>query len=219
MPTLCWIAPGDAERDVELRRDGLPGLARPAPSRGTSRRRRPRASPRRRRRAPTRAPRRSRSPRARRARARRRRSRPPPRSTGRSMSSCRCSTSRACGREVLERRRDLADLRRAARLDRVERPGADEAEARRRRPADLDEHRVAERRARADELAALAAGGRSRSQLRPASSRAASPAATSAASTEAAKSTFSAPDSATTASSASTRGCGSGAASASSSTT
>ena len=57
------------------------------------------------------------------------------------------------------------------------------------------------------------------SQLRPASSRADSPAATSAERTEAAKRTFSAPEAATTASSASTRGCGNGAAKAGASTT
>ena len=49
-----------------------------------------------------------------------------------------------------------------------------------------------------------------RSQLSPASSRAASPAATSAASTEAAKRTASAPLFSTRVASASTRGCGSG---------
>ena len=93
-------------------------------------------------------------------------------------------------------------------------PDADEPEPRRARPADVDEDGVAERRPLADELAVLRRTRSVRSQLSPASSRAASPAATSAASTEAAKSTASALVCSTSVASASTRGCGSGDASA-----
>ena len=86
---------GDPDGDVELRGDGLAGLADLGGVRDTSRHRRPPASPRRRRRAPWRAPRRARSSPARRARGRRRRSRRRPRSTGPRLSSWACSTIRA----------------------------------------------------------------------------------------------------------------------------
>ena len=52
---------------------------------------------------------------------------------------------------------DVLDLCRAARLGRVERPRADQGEARRGRPAHLDDHRVAECGTDADELVAFEA--------------------------------------------------------------
>ena len=113
---------------------------------------------------------------------------------------------------------DVWDVRRPAGLDRVERAGPDQRQPRRRRPADLDEHGVAEGRACSDELAALeveireipveaglepggeAGGGIGRQH-------------------RGGEEDGSAPPSRMSASSASTRGCGSGDASASSSTT
>ena len=58
-------------------------------------------------------------------------------------------------REVLQARLELLDLRAAAALLRLERARADEREARLGAPADVDVDRVAERRALADELAVL----------------------------------------------------------------
>ena len=62
--------------------------------------------------------------------------------------------TRLC-REILEGRRHVLHVGGAPGLDRVERARADERESRRGRPADVDEHRVAERGAHPDELAAL----------------------------------------------------------------
>ena len=104
-------------------------------------------------------------------------------------SSCVCSTSVASV-EKSENSGRLLDLGASAGLRGVQRAGADDPEPRGVRPADVDQDRVTERGAFADELLAL--DRRSvRSQLSPASSRAARPAAISAASTEAAKRTAS----------------------------
>ena len=135
---------------------------RPAPSTGTSRRRRRRGWPRLRRRARPRAPRRRRSPRARRARARRRRSRPRPRSTARSTPRTGARPARRAWRSPRTTPSTLSTDAEPPRLDRVERARADEREPRRARPAAVDEHRVAERRAPRHELAALDVRGRSR---------------------------------------------------------
>ena len=89
-------------------------------------------------------------------------------------------------------------------------PGAHQRDPGSARPPDVDEHGVPERRALPDERPSSRRKSVT-SQFRPASSRAESPAATSAASTEAPKRTVSASVAATTASSASTRGCGRGA--------
>ena len=166
---------------------------RPAPGTGTSPRRRPRASRRRRRRAPSRAPRASRSPPACRGRGRRRRSRRRPRSTARSRSSCACSSITRAGRVLLQLDGDVLDLGAAARRRRVERAGAEERDPRLRRPADVDERRSPRARAACRRASPSSSAMSVRSQLRPASSRAASPAATSAASTDWPKRTVSKP--------------------------
>ena len=182
---------GDAERDVELRRDGLARSARPASSTGTSRRRRPRASPRPRRRAPPRAPRRARSPPARRGRGRRRRSRRRPRSTGRSPPPAPARPSRAVRREVLRASTSTASTVGRARRSR---PGRTRPSGRARAAASLVQptstRTVSPSAGRLPTSSPPSSARSVRSQLRPASSRAARPAATSAASTEAAKRTF-----------------------------
>ena len=193
---------------------------RPAPSTGTSPRRRRRASRRPRRRAPCASSSTSAkfsgppSP------------RPPATITsassidGPSLLLVRLLEHRRGEREVLEaRRRPPRPRRSPPRLGRLERAGAEERDPRL-APSSRRRRRRSRRAPAASRRARRRCSTRSmRSQLSPASSRAASPAATSAASTEAANRTVSKPSSRTSCASTSTRGCGSGASSAASSAT
>ena len=114
-------------------------------------------------------------------------------------------------RAVLELDRDVADVGGAARARPASNvPGANDRERDRARPAGVDVDGVAERGC-VPTSAPSRTSRSTRSQLSPASSRAASPAATSDASTDCAKSTPSKPSSRTSPASTSTRGCGSGA--------
>ena len=202
-PDLVLDRAGDAERDVELRRDGLPrlpDLRRVRVPAGIHHRagRCDRAAERRRQRLAIEKPSGPPSP------------RPPATITSASSidgpldSSCRWSTTRACVEKSWISPDRGPPLSRRTRLGRTcpsgrGRAAASTSSPRRRAPC--------RRAPDACRRGRLRRARRSmRSQLSPASRRAASPAATSAASTEAAKRTFSAPDSATTASSASTRG-------------
>ena len=126
MPTLCWIAPEMPQRDVELRRDGLAGLADlgrvRVPARVDDRARRgDRAAERRRELLDQRE-----VLRARRARGRRRRSRPRPRSTGRSTPPVRLLDQLGRERVLLQLHANVLDRRRppAARPGRTRRRGS-----------------------------------------------------------------------------------------------
>ena len=157
---------------------------RPAPRTGTSRRRRPRASPRPRRRAPcassSTSSKFSGPPRP----------RPPATITsassidGPSLSSCACSTIVAASREVLRARLDAPRPRPSRRVsggsNAPERKSASRGSE---RPADVDVARSRRAPGACRRARRLRSTRSVRSQLRPASSRAASPAATSAAST------------------------------------
>ncbi len=219
MPDLVLDGTGDPAGEIELGADDAACLARPACCTGTSQRRRPRASPRQRRRAPSPGPRGARTCPPRRGRGRRRRRCPHPRWTDRSSprGPARPSGSSSTTPRPRPARRRPQAARRSSPPARTRRcgraPGAASTSSRRRRGRCRRE-RAACRPVRRRRLSIPV-----KSQLRPASRRAESPAATSAVSTDEAKRTLSNPPSETSRASTSTRGWGSGAASASSSAT